>query len=313
MIPKQKAVARTLAIAIAGAMLGCLPTKKADVRQDARDGGVTPASFTVDANKPPADAKGGDVGTIAVKRCGLSIAILSRPAKDPALNEALWHAADEQAIPVEALRTLEANGLRVGLITGPLPVEVEAVLNPPPPGQKVQVVSIDQPDGEPTSIDLSAASATTTLLLNRDGRTFGKDYDDAKGLLRPDRRPRLVGRGPAQGRARDPSRPDEEGLCRRAGGRAVPAARVHDEGRPVRGDLPRAGGHPHRPARAGRGDRRPGRLGAGARRIPLHPPRAQQRPGRAAGGPHLGPARRGRPAARAVPRLLLPRQKPAKP
>jgi hypothetical protein len=184
MNPKHKAAARLLAILIAGAPLGCLPTKKADVRQDAKDSGVTPASYTVDASKPPADTKNGDASVIAAKRCGLSIAILSRPAKEHALNEALWHAADEQAIPVETLRTLEANGLRVGMITGALPIEIEAVLNPPPPGQKVQVVSIDQPDGEPTSIDLSAAAATTTLLINRDGRAFGKDYDDAKGLLR---------------------------------------------------------------------------------------------------------------------------------
>jgi len=180
------AFAAAIGLGLTLAVAGCLPNRSADVRDGVKDAAVTPASLvTATATATPAPAQAENQGRlIAPRRCGISIAILGRPAKDPALNEVLWGAADEQAIPLEALRMIEANGLRVGLIAGSLPVEVQGVLEPPPPAKKVDIVSIDQPDGESTAIDLAAVPGAMTLLLNRDGRTYGKDYDDAKGLLR---------------------------------------------------------------------------------------------------------------------------------
>ena len=55
----------------------------------------------------------------------LQVAILTRPFRDEAINDAVWSVADEQVVAPEARRALEANGLRVGLITGDLPAEVE--------------------------------------------------------------------------------------------------------------------------------------------------------------------------------------------
>ncbi len=165
-----------LALALAIASPGCLPNPKADVRKDDKDAAVTPASYT--ATEPPAGRR------IAPLRCGLSIAILSRPAKDPAVNEAIWRVADEQPVRGESLRALESNGLRAGVLTGGLPIEVEAVMNPKPPGQKVDIVQINLPDGETTDVALSTRIEPVTLFLNRGGQASGKDYQDAKGMLR---------------------------------------------------------------------------------------------------------------------------------
>ena len=160
-------------------LAGCLPGGKGEVRKAEKDGAVTPASYQA----PAADA--GKPGVLlGPRRTRLSIAILSRPAKDPAVDSAVWSVADELVVPADQKAAWEANGLRVGLLRGSLPMEVSAALNPEPPGKRVDVVEVDQPDGEPTTIDLAAARAKVTLLLVRDGRTTGKDYDDAKGLLR---------------------------------------------------------------------------------------------------------------------------------
>ena len=167
---------------------GCLSNKSADVRKDATvDSAVSKTAYDVadDAKPSRDDLLVGRTGRlIEPKRCGLSLATLTRPTDDPALNGVLWRAADEQVVSADVLRKLEANGLRVGLIAGSLPPEIDAVLNPPPPGKKVDIVSIDLPDGEQTDVELSKAVEPLTLLLNRDGRTFGKDYQDAKGFLR---------------------------------------------------------------------------------------------------------------------------------
>jgi len=164
-----------VAASMALALGGCVPNQKADLRQDSA---VTPASYKSESNRDP----GGRL--IAPKRCGLSFASLSRPAKDPAINEVLWLAADEQVVPAETLRTLQANGIRIGVVSGSLPVEIEKVLNPPPPSRKVEIVQVDLPNEDSMNVALASSVEPVTLLLNREGKTFGKDYQDAKGFLR---------------------------------------------------------------------------------------------------------------------------------
>jgi hypothetical protein len=168
------------ALALALLLAGCLPLGKGETRKAEKDGAVTPASYQAPA---PADKPSPGV-LLGPSRTRLSVAILSRPPKDPAVDSAVWAVADEQAVPDDQRAAWEANGLRVGLIRGSLPMEVSAAMNPEPPGKKADVVEIDQPDGEPTDVDLAPAVAKVTLLLARDGRTVGKDYDDARGLLR---------------------------------------------------------------------------------------------------------------------------------
>jgi hypothetical protein len=126
---------------------------------------------------------GGGGQVIEPKRCALTLAILTRPMSDEALNSALWRVADEQAISPEARQALEGNGLRVGLISGELPTEVESVLKAPPP-HKIDPMQVVMPSGEHTLVTLSEPTSQISLLLSRDGRAMGKDYKDASGFIR---------------------------------------------------------------------------------------------------------------------------------
>jgi len=137
--------------------------------------------------KDPASTILGRVGgggeVIEPKRCALKVVILPRPLRDKAVHDALWGTADEQAVAPEARQVLQANGLRVGILTGGLPPEVEAAVNAPPPN-KVAPAEFNLPDGEPTMVSLSEPAPQASLLLNRDGRVFGKDYKEASGWFR---------------------------------------------------------------------------------------------------------------------------------
>jgi hypothetical protein len=126
---------------------------------------------------------GGGGQIIEPKRCALQVAILSRPLRDEALNAGVWDVADEQVVAPEIRRALEVNGLRIGLLTGALPAEIEAILNAPPPN-KVDPTKVFLPDGDHTLISLSEPTPVASLLLNRENRAYGKDYDDASGWFR---------------------------------------------------------------------------------------------------------------------------------
>lgn len=126
---------------------------------------------------------GGGGQVIEPKRCTVTVATLSRPLRDAAINDAVWRVADEQVIAPEVRRALEVNGLRIGLITGELPAEVDAILKAPPPN-RVEPLQLLLPDGDKTLISLSDPAPEVSLLLNREGRAFGKDYKDASGWYR---------------------------------------------------------------------------------------------------------------------------------
>ena len=72
---------------------------------------------------------GGHSGlTVEPKRCLLKVAIVARPFGDPVINDVVWRVADEQIIPPIQRRSWEVNGLRIGRISGDLPLELEAAL-----------------------------------------------------------------------------------------------------------------------------------------------------------------------------------------
>jgi hypothetical protein len=125
---------------------------------------------------------GGNGQVIEPKRCLLQVAILSRPLRDKDLNS-VWGAADVQVIPTETQRALEVNGVRIGLITGDLPAEVDAILKAPPPN-KIEPARFDQPDGLPAMVSLGESTPTASLFFNLKDRAFGKDYQDASGWIR---------------------------------------------------------------------------------------------------------------------------------
>lgn len=120
---------------------------------------------------------------IEPKRCLITVVYLSKPLKDKVVNEAIWGIADEQAVPGETRRLLEANGLRVGVLTGGLPAEVDEAVNAPPPN-KIDPAEFNLPDDSNTLITLAESRPTASLLLNREGKAFGKDYQEASGWLR---------------------------------------------------------------------------------------------------------------------------------
>ena len=113
----------------------------------------------------------------------LQVAYLTRPVHDEALGVGVWNAADEQAIAPEVRHALEVNGLRIGLIAGALPAEVEALLNAPAP-DKVVSTRFELEDGGFAPLSLSESTPVASLLLCSANRTYGKDYQDATGWCR---------------------------------------------------------------------------------------------------------------------------------
>ena len=53
-----------------------------------------------------------------------------------------------------------------------------------PPPRRVEPIQVIVPDGQHTMISLSDTNPQVSLLLNREGRVFGKDYKDASGWYR---------------------------------------------------------------------------------------------------------------------------------
>jgi hypothetical protein len=128
---------------------------------------------------------GGHSGQIIEpKRCLLKVAILSRPAGDPAINEVVWRVADEQIIPPVERQAWEVNGLRVGRIVGDVPLELEAILKETAPQKKVTPTNFFVDSGSPTLIPVTSTVDEVSLLLNRDNRIFGNDYRAASGYFR---------------------------------------------------------------------------------------------------------------------------------
>jgi hypothetical protein len=77
---------------------------------------------------------------------------------------------------------LQANGLRIGRITGDLPLELEKVIDAPPPN-KIDPVSFMVEEEMHANINICDAVDEVSLLLNRNDHVFGKDYKDASGYF----------------------------------------------------------------------------------------------------------------------------------
>jgi hypothetical protein len=122
---------------------------------------------------------------IEPRRCLIRVAILERPFGDPAINEAVWRVADEQAIGPAERKALEVNGLRMGRIIGELPKEVESILKEEGPhSPKVVPSNILLESGEQTLVSTCPRVAQVSLLVNRPDGVSGGDYQDASGYLR---------------------------------------------------------------------------------------------------------------------------------
>lgn len=135
-----------------------------------------------DAEVPRIGGQGVEV--VAPRRCVLRVMTAVREQDDPALGEAVWRVADEQAIDAEARRAWQANGLRVGIISGELPPEVRAVLAAPPP-KKVEALTLVLPEGDHSLIDTGTVETSSlSLILGQKDKAVGKVYQDARGFVR---------------------------------------------------------------------------------------------------------------------------------
>ncbi len=122
---------------------------------------------------------------IEPKRCLIRVVILSRPFNEPAINEVVWRVADEQIISPAQRRALEANGLRIGRIIGELPEELETILKEGgPQSPKVMPSNLLLESGEQNLIEVSQAVDQASLLISRDNRVTGRDYESASGYFR---------------------------------------------------------------------------------------------------------------------------------
>ncbi len=123
---------------------------------------------------------------IEPKKCQLRVIILDRPYRDPAINEALWPVVDEQILPRAEQKALEANGLRIGRIIGDLPREIETILKSDGRnGPRVVPSDLLVESGDPkTLISVSPRTEQVSLLINRNDRVSGRDYQDISGYLR---------------------------------------------------------------------------------------------------------------------------------
>jgi hypothetical protein len=128
---------------------------------------------------------GGHAGDmIEPKRCLLRVAILIRPYGDPLVGQTIWAEADEQIVPPQERRVWEVNGLRVGRIMGELPLELEGLLTDTSSNKKVSPTTFFVESGEQTLISISEPVEQASLLLNRDNRAFGRDFNAASGFFR---------------------------------------------------------------------------------------------------------------------------------
>jgi hypothetical protein len=127
---------------------------------------------------------GGGVEIVAPRRCVLRVMTAIREQDDAALGEVVWRVADEQAIDAEARLAWQANGLRVGVISGELPPEVKAILAAPPP-KKVEALTLALPEGDHSLIDTGTVeSPSLSLILGQKDKAVGKVYQDARGFVR---------------------------------------------------------------------------------------------------------------------------------
>jgi hypothetical protein len=126
----------------------------------------------------------------------LEIVLFHFPADDPDMGDPLWNQVDEQGFSADLRRELTANGLRAGLIGGPLPdvlsrrlttaedqsspTATAARMQGEPPVRRSR---LQLQRGRPGKIVTSDTYDQISLLTRDDGQVRGKTYPQAQGLL----------------------------------------------------------------------------------------------------------------------------------
>ncbi|RUL89310.1 hypothetical protein [Tautonia sociabilis] len=124
---------------------------------------------------------------LAPPRIALKVMIATRPIDEPALRDLAWSVADEHVIDPDRRLRLEANGLRVAVVDGTLPPEVEEILSPDAPqGERIDPIYIAVPEGHATPIQLGPDEPVErkTLFLSLGGGAVGRDYENPRPAIR---------------------------------------------------------------------------------------------------------------------------------
>jgi len=139
----------------------------------------------------PAEAARAATHKPAPRTLPLEIVFARADDHDAGWQDELWSLADEQAFDHALRRRLAANGLRAGLVTGPLPPALAARLEPPAPAEAddLPLVAADRPavtrrflkllPGRDNEL-IAAAGLSELILFEHDGSDLrGDTYRDA--------------------------------------------------------------------------------------------------------------------------------------
>jgi hypothetical protein len=134
--------------------------------------------------------------SLAEDGADLEVVLFRFPAGDPDLGDPLWNQVDEQGVSADLRRELTANGLRTGLIGGPLPEvlsrRLTAAEDQNSPTAKAAQMQGEPPvrrsrlqlhRGRPGKIVTSGIYDQISLLTRDDGQVRGQTYPQAQGLL----------------------------------------------------------------------------------------------------------------------------------
>jgi hypothetical protein len=127
----------------------------------------------------------------------LEIVFVRLPASDEQAYEQIWSAADEQHFPVEARRSLAANGLRAGIVAQNLPDPLRELLDNAPHTQSQRSEDVATNDveinraprrmqcrnGQRAKILVSKTHGSLPLLVQEQGYVRGHLLDQAQCLL----------------------------------------------------------------------------------------------------------------------------------
>jgi hypothetical protein len=141
---------------------------------------------------PPTTMKNGVV---------LDVVFVRFPLGDPDVNEDAWQEIDELQLPAEKRRNLESNGLRVGVISGPLPIKLEQLMkmsDKPSVDEGPQRVDVDStPPVKQRQLHVRGGRRTNVIVMGErqrrdelsllmrtaDDRVQGRTYRQVMGLF----------------------------------------------------------------------------------------------------------------------------------
>jgi hypothetical protein len=149
---------------------------------------INPNSTTKSAQLPPV--------RLAPDAVVLDIAFVSLPVGDTDQYAAIWEAADEQPLPPELRKSLDTNGLRVGILGQRLPSELQKLLDTNPKLAEsltkgdVSELELDGGRqhlpvraGHRAIVKASAVYPNLPVLISEDGRLRGQQLTEARCIF----------------------------------------------------------------------------------------------------------------------------------